>query len=175
MRDALATAWLSSPLGPIALTATASALVSVELGATPAPGAAPPASGALLAEARRQLAAYFAGRLREFDLPLAPTGTPFQLRVWQALRTIPYGETTTYGALAARLGQPGAARAVGGANHDNPLGIVIPCHRVIGANGALIGYAGGLDKKAWLLAHESPQRSLRAHHSTSTPASASGL
>ena len=105
-------------------------------------------------EARAQLEDYFAGRRRTFDLPLAPVGTPFQRRVWEALREIPYGETVSYGVLAARLGQPGAGRAVGLANGQNPISIVIPCHRVIGAGGALTGYGGGLERKRWLLALE---------------------
>lgn len=113
----------------------------------------PPASP-LLRECVRQLNAYFAGQRTVFDLPLYMEGTPFQLRVWQALRSIPYGETCTYGQLAAMLGQPTAARAVGGANHRNPLCILIPCHRVIGADGSLTGYGAGLDMKAWLLDHE---------------------
>jgi methylated-DNA-[protein]-cysteine S-methyltransferase len=102
-------------------------------------------------EANRQLSAYFAGRLRQFDLPLRPDGTPFQQSVWGALLRIPYGETTTYGALARNLGKPDAARAVGLANGSNPIPIVIPCHRVIGARGRLTGYGGGLDLKRRLL------------------------
>jgi methylated-DNA-[protein]-cysteine S-methyltransferase len=102
-------------------------------------------------EARRQLTAYFAGELREFDLPLAPEGTPFQKAAWAELCRIPYGETRTYGAQAARIGQPNASRAVGAANGRNPLGIVIPCHRVIGASGKLTGYYGGLSIKEALL------------------------
>lgn len=105
----------------------------------------------LLQEAARQLAAYFAGRLRRFELPLRPAGTPFQQRVWAALCEIPYGEVRSYGAIAARIGAPKAARAVGRANHGNPLPIVIPCHRVIGASGALTGYGGGLPIKEYLL------------------------
>ena len=101
-----------------------------------------------------QLAAYFAGTLRDFDLPLMPQGTPFQLDVWEALRKIPYGTTTSYGALAADLGRPGASRAVGGANHNNPLPVVVPCHRVVGADGTLGGYAGGVRFKRILLDHE---------------------
>jgi methylated-DNA-[protein]-cysteine S-methyltransferase len=101
-----------------------------------------------------QLDAYFAGSLRDFDLPLAPEGTPFQLRVWNALREIPYGETISYGELARRLGNPSASRAVGLANGANPLPIVIPCHRVIGASGKLTGYGGGLPVKEKLLALE---------------------
>ena len=98
-----------------------------------------------------QLDAYFAGTLTTFDLPLAPRGSDFQQRVWAALREIPYGETESYGELAERIGSPGGARAVGLANGKNPIGIVIPCHRVVGANGALTGYGGGLDRKKQLL------------------------
>lgn len=98
-----------------------------------------------------QLAEYFAGRRTTFDLPLDPRGTAFQLRVWAALRDIPYGATASYGQVASRLGQPRAARAVGGANNRNPLPIVVPCHRVIGAAGALVGYGGGLRFKEYLL------------------------
>ncbi|BAU87117.1 methylated-DNA-[protein]-cysteine S-methyltransferase [Streptomyces laurentii] len=105
-------------------------------------------------EAVRQLDAYFAGELNEFDLPLHLVGTPFQLRVWAELRRIPYGETRTYGELAEDLGNPAASRAVGLANGKNPVGIIVPCHRVIGASGSLTGYGGGLDRKRRLLAFE---------------------
>ena len=98
-----------------------------------------------------QLGEYFAGERTDFDLPLAPTGTDFQQRVWAALRTIPYGETWSYGRLAEAVGQPGAARAVGLANGRNPLSIVVPCHRVVGSSGKLTGYAGGVERKAFLL------------------------
>lgn len=108
----------------------------------------------MLKHPREQLQAYLAGELREFELPLAAAGTPFQQRVWRALCDIPYGETISYGELARRIGQPKAARAVGLANGQNPISIVVPCHRVIGANGALSGYGGGLERKRWLLAHE---------------------
>jgi methylated-DNA-[protein]-cysteine S-methyltransferase len=110
----------------------------------------------------RQLRAYFEGELREFDLPLAPEGTEFQMRVWQSLRAIPYGETISYGQLAARLGNPKASRAVGLANGSNPIPIIIPCHRVIGSDGSLVGYGGGLENKKILLALESRQRALIA-------------
>ncbi|HEX5761423.1 MAG TPA: methylated-DNA--[protein]-cysteine S-methyltransferase [Thermoanaerobaculia bacterium] len=100
---------------------------------------------------RRQLAEYFAAQRTAFELPLAPAGSPFQRRVWEALLAIPYGRTRSYGELAAAVGRPGAARAVGRANHDNPIGVVIPCHRVIAAGGALTGYAGGLHRKRYLL------------------------
>ncbi|MEM7050736.1 MAG: methylated-DNA--[protein]-cysteine S-methyltransferase [Acidobacteriota bacterium] len=105
----------------------------------------------LLAEAKGQLDEYFAGERRRFDLPLAPRGTDFQLQVWDQLLEIPYGETRTYGDLAAAHGGPGAARAVGQANHNNPIGIIIPCHRVIGSGGKLVGYASGLERKKQLL------------------------
>jgi methylated-DNA-[protein]-cysteine S-methyltransferase len=100
---------------------------------------------------RAQLEAYFAGRLQEFDLPLAPQGTRFQQSVWEELGRIPYGTTLSYGELARRIGLPNAARAVGMANGRNPIGIVVPCHRVIGANGTLVGYGGGLERKVTLL------------------------
>jgi methylated-DNA-[protein]-cysteine S-methyltransferase len=157
---------VSSPIGPLTLTAEAGALTGIDFG-TPAGYAGGASSGAagdaapappvspVLAEAGQQLAAYFASERREFDLPLRPSGTPFQLTVWEALRRIPYGETVTYSELAAAIGRPAAARAVGSANHHNPLAIVVPCHRVIGADGTLTGYAGGLATKAALLALES--------------------
>ena len=104
--------------------------------------------------AQAQLAEYFAGTRREFDLVLDAAGTNFQLRVWNVLRSIPYGATISYGAQATALGEPGAARAVGAANGRNPLSIVVPCHRVVSSSGGLTGFAGGLDTKAWLLEHE---------------------
>ncbi len=116
-------------------------------------------SDPLSQEAARQLNEYLSGTRQAFDLPLAPSGTPFQRKVWNALLEIPYGDTWTYGQLATHIGHPGAARAVGGACHNNPISIVIPCHRVVGSNApaqastprGLVGYAGGLDKKKWLL------------------------
>lgn len=108
----------------------------------------------VLVETRRQLDDYFTGARRRFELPLAPAGSPFQREVWRALCEIPYGETTTYGALAAGLGRPAASRAAGAANGRNPIGIVVPCHRVIGSGGQLTGYAGGLQRKEALLALE---------------------
>jgi methylated-DNA-[protein]-cysteine S-methyltransferase len=145
---------VDSPIGPLTLTAQGGALTAIDFGAADDLGSGGPIDP-VLAEAARQLAAYFAGELREFDLPLRPSGTPFQVTVWEALRRIPYGGTTTYGELARRIGRPTAARAVGRANGQNPLPIVVPCHRVIGADGTLTGYAGGLDIKAALLAVES--------------------
>lgn len=109
-------------------------------------------------EVVRQVEEFFAGRRTAFDLPLAPEGTEFQQRVWAALREIPYGETVGYGELADRIGRPGAARAVGRANATNPIAVVVPCHRVVGADGRLTGYAGGVDRKARLLALEAGER-----------------
>ncbi len=108
----------------------------------------------VLRAAARQLEEYFAGRRRRFDLPLAPEGTPIQRAVWEALRAIPYGETQSYGDVARRIGRPKAVRAVGAANGSNPISIVVPCHRVIGADGSLTGYGGGLPRKKKLLALE---------------------
>jgi methylated-DNA-[protein]-cysteine S-methyltransferase len=112
------------------------------------------ANAAVLVAAARQLEQYFAGKRLEFDLPLAAAGTAFQQKVWRSLCGIPYGVTASYGEIAGRLGQPTASRAVGLANGRNPIAIVIPCHRVIGANGTLTGYGGGLPRKQWLLQHE---------------------
>ncbi len=117
-------------------------------------GYQPELDAAPLAEACRQLDDYFAGRLRQFELDLAPKGTPFQQTVWQNLLTIPYGTCTTYGAMAAALGNPNASRAVGLANGQNPIAIIIPCHRVIGSNGKLTGFGGGLPAKHKLLTIE---------------------
>ena len=117
---------------------------------------------------RAQLDEYFAGEIDTFEVPLAPAGTPWQQAVWSALLEVPYGETITYTELAARAGRPGAARAAGTANGRNPISILVPCHRVVGTSGALTGYAGGVDAKAWLLAHERRVRS-RAPSPGSTP------
>ena len=110
-----------------------------------------------MADVVAQLRAYFDGTLHTFSLPLAFTGTPFQREVWEALRQIPYGATCSYAQLAERIGRPDAVRAVGAANGQNPIPIIVPCHRVIGANGTLTGFGGGLPMKKWLLAHESQQ------------------
>lgn len=108
-----------------------------------------------------QLREYFAGARTRFDLPLAPRGTAFQRQVWEALRPIPHGMTTSYGAIAASIGRPTASRAVGAANGQNPIAIVVPCHRVVGSTGALTGYGGGMERKRWLLDHETAQRQSR--------------
>ena len=141
---------INTPLGPLAICEEDGAICAIEF----TEGELCPPATPLLQEAARQLTAYFDGTLTDFDLPLHMTGTPFQLRCWQALRTIPYGETISYGEQARRIGSPRATRAVGGANHRNPISIVVPCHRVIGADGSLTGYGGGLGMKRWLLEHE---------------------
>ena len=113
-----------------------------------------PTEDRVLADACRQLGEYFAGSRQEFDLPLDPRGTPFQHAAWEALRAIPYGSTVSYGEQARRLGDSRKARAVGAANGRNPISVVVPCHRVVGADGSLTGFAAGVDVKAWLLDHE---------------------
>jgi methylated-DNA-[protein]-cysteine S-methyltransferase len=118
----------------------------------------------VLREAEAQLGAYFDGELTEFDLPLAPHGTGFQLRVWDALMRIPYGTTTTYGAVAEAVGRPDAVRAVGACNGQNPIAVIVPCHRVIGADGSLVGYGGGLDRKRLLLELELEHTAPRLFH-----------
>ena len=148
---------VESPVGPLLLVEQDGRLTGLYTdGQRHLPDAATfgPRDDDVLTEAREQLLAYFAGELRDFDLPLAPLGTPFQVDVWEALRRVPYGRTCTYGELAAAVGRPTAVRAVGAANGRNPISIVVPCHRVVGANGKLIGYAGGVDRKAALLSLE---------------------
>jgi methylated-DNA-[protein]-cysteine S-methyltransferase len=137
----------SSPLGPIHLRSDAGALVALTFGSAPDHDAADP----VLRSACAQLDEYFAGGRRTFDLPLRLDGTAWERHVWAALLEIPYGTTATYGELAAKLGAPGSARAVGSANGRNPVSIVVPCHRVIGAGGALTGYAWGVERKGGLL------------------------
>lgn len=161
--------WMESPVGKLLLAADNLGLRHVifsggrEL-AEPRPDWCPNLKGdiAPLAETIRQLRAYFAGELHDFDLPLAPQGPAFHQRVWRALCKIPYGETISYGELARRVGSPNASRAVGRANGANPIAIVIPCHRVIGSNGKLTGYGGGLPRKEFLLGLERKQSSLFA-------------
>lgn len=153
----LFSATLASPIGEIEIQSTSEKITALHfLNDDVGDGgiALPPDSPVCLAASVTQLAAYFAGQRRHFDLPLAPAGTDFQQQVWRALQEIPFGQTTTYGRLAVELGNPGATRAVGLANGRNPIGIIIPCHRVIGHNGKLTGYASGLWRKAWLLQHE---------------------
>ena len=141
---------VETPIGPLALSADAGRLSGVAF----APSAATRSREPVLLQAEAQLHAYFARELERFELPLAPRGTAFQLSVWEALLEIPYGSTTTYSELAEAIGRPSACRAVGAANGRNPLAVVVPCHRVIGAAGALAGYGGGLESKRLLLAFE---------------------
>jgi methylated-DNA-[protein]-cysteine S-methyltransferase len=152
---------IDSPVGPLTLVAAGSTLVGLSMSEqrhAPAPESfGEPAAeddSEPLAEAARQLREYFTGQRTEFDLLLAVDGSAFQRRVWAALRDIPYGDTVSYGQLADRIGQPTASRAVGLANGRNPIGIIVPCHRVVGADGSLTGYGGGIERKRYLLAHE---------------------
>ncbi|GAA1596634.1 methylated-DNA--[protein]-cysteine S-methyltransferase [Streptomyces globosus] len=152
---------VDSPYGPLTLVASDGVLCGLYMvgqrhrPAEEAFGARVCAEEEPFPEVVRQLAAYFAGDLTRFDLPLRMEGTPFQRSVWDQLVQIPYGQTWSYGELAARLGKPNASRAVGLANGKNPIGIIVPCHRVIGASGGMTGYGGGLDRKVRLLRHES--------------------
>lgn len=140
-----------SPIGPLTLTATADALTSLDFGDTRAFGDTPTP---LLKQSAQELEEYFAGVRKTFTIPLAPTGTAFQKKVWSALLEIPYGRTATYGEIAAKIGKPGGAVAVGQANSRNPIPILIPCHRVIGADGKMVGYTGGMHIKEALLGIE---------------------
>ena len=139
-----------TPLGQIGLGTQEDAICRLYLPGAPVPRLACRETPVLM-EGKRQLLEYCAGKQRAFSLPLAPAGTPFQALVWRELEQIPWGETRTYGQIAARIGKPKACRAVGMANHCNPIPIIIPCHRVIGGNGKLVGYAGGLECKRALL------------------------
>ena len=151
---------IRSPRGDLGLVATSTALIAVlwpeerdgrvRFAVEPTDG-----SNEVLRRTSDQLGEYFEGDRRVFDLPLELRGTEFQREAWQALADIPYGETSTYGKQAVAIGRPRAIRAVGSANGRNPLSIVLPCHRIVGANGKLTGFAGGLDTKRWLLVHES--------------------
>lgn len=144
---------MRSPIGTLCLAAEDDQLVGLCLPDRPAP-TGPRQRSAVLVEAASQLEQYFAGERRDFDLPLAPSGTAFQTAVWRALAEIPFGVTCSYGELARAIGRPAASRAVGAANGANPIAIILPCHRVIGSNGTLTGYGGGLPMKRWLLDHE---------------------
>lgn len=146
---------LESPIGPLTLRSDGAAVTALLFGAR---GETSPLPCPVLNRAALELAEYFAGKRRRFTIPLSPAGTDFQRWVWAALKSIPYGETITYGALAARIGNPRACRAVGMANNRNPIPIFIPCHRVVGADGSLTGYAGGLDAKRLLLELEGSGR-----------------
>ena len=158
MSDNTLYTYLRSPLGDLLLFGDEQALRGVYMDAKAPPGWR--SSDEAFAAAGEQLDQYFAGERRDFDLPLDLRGTPFQRRVWQALLTIPYGETRSYGELAAQIGRPDRPRAVGAANGRNPVSIVVPCHRVIGSDGGLTGYGGGLARKRWLLDHEAGRLAL---------------
>lgn len=155
---------IDSPVGELLLTATADGLTGVCFarsahGHRPDPGwqrarAVPNAAAHAIDKARDELLAYFAGTLTQFTVALATTGTPFQTRVWDELRRIAFGETISYLELARRMGDARAVRAVGGANGRNPIPVIVPCHRVIGADGSLTGFGGGIERKRWLLRHE---------------------
>jgi methylated-DNA-[protein]-cysteine S-methyltransferase len=143
---------IDSPVGPLKIEGDDRSITGIWLNAKGAITRGR-ASG-VLADLEQQLDAYFSGASKTFDLPLAPKGTPFQIDVWTALQAIPYGATCSYSDVAQKIGRADAVRAVGAANGQNPIPIVIPCHRVIGANGSLTGFGGGLPMKKWLLAHE---------------------
>ena len=146
--------WMESPVGELLIVADETTLRMISFREGRYPGKVADGwrrGGAVVANAREQLGEYFAGRRRRFDLSLAPSGTAFQLHAWQALQDIPYGATCSYGEQARAMGQPRAVRAVGAANGRNPIPIVVPCHRVIGGDGRLTGYAGGLDIKKFLI------------------------
>lgn len=150
---------MPSPVGTLTLVANPQGLAAIlwpeeRPGRVPLGDLAEAPDHPVLREAEAQLSAYFAGERTMFDLPLAPDGTDFQKQVWAELRAIPFGETRSYGQIARAIGRPAAVRAVGAANGRNPLSIVAPCHRVIGGDGRLTGFAGGLEAKRYLLAHE---------------------
>jgi methylated-DNA-[protein]-cysteine S-methyltransferase len=160
---------ISSPVGPLTLVASVSALVAI-LWDKDRPGRVPLGDmrecedNATLNETERQLKQYFAGERTQFDIPLHFRGTDFQKEVWNALLRIPYGQTRTYGEIAEEIGKPKAVRAVGAANGRNPISIIAPCHRVIGASGALTGFAGGLDRKETLLVLEDARKASSFAH-----------
>ncbi|MDX6594336.1 MAG: methylated-DNA-[protein]-cysteine S-methyltransferase [Gaiellales bacterium] len=148
---------IDSPIGDLLLTADGGALTALDMEPLPERPKTP-AGNPVLTAARKQLERYFAGRLMQFDLPLAPAGSPFAQQVWLELQQIPFGQTVTYADLAQLVGRPGHFRAVGSANGRNPISIIVPCHRVVGSNGSLTGYSGGVERKRWLLDHESESR-----------------
>jgi methylated-DNA-[protein]-cysteine S-methyltransferase len=157
--DGLTSTSVPSPVGPLTVVASDVGVRAVlwpseDPRRVPLDEAAADAQHPVLACAAAQLAEYFDGTRQDFDVPLDPVGTEFQQSAWRALRTIPYGETVSYGEQAERMGDKRKARAVGAANGRNPISIIVPCHRVVGANGSLTGFAGGIDTKAWLLDHE---------------------
>ena len=166
---------IPSPVGMLEIAGTEKGVVSVNFARKDAPAKMPAKKGvsgkgapvksaaksaqsasvpAPLRDCARQLEEYFAGHRKSFDCSLDLQGTDFQKKVWRALMKVPYGKTASYGKIARAVGRPGAARAVGGANHNNPVAVIVPCHRIIGADGSLTGYGAGIERKAWLLEHE---------------------
>lgn len=171
----------SAALGLIEVVATDVAVVAIyfaehrNAGALETRRLGPSARHDVLGRAVRELEEYLAGTRESFALPLAPRGTAFQRAVWEALTAIPFGETRSYAEIAVAIGRPRAVRAVGGANARNPLSVVVPCHRVVGSRGDLTGYAGGIERKRWLLAHESTAcRTLPSRRASATPGAAAG-
>jgi methylated-DNA-[protein]-cysteine S-methyltransferase len=154
MGEPLASRTCESPLGELILVGTRTGLREILWEEDDVPAGTERRGNDVLEDGAEQLGAYFAGALRRFELPLDLVGTPFQLQAWRALADVPYGTTVSYGEQARRLGRPAAARAVGAANGRNPVPIVLPCHRIVGADRSLVGFGGGLDRKAWLLSHE---------------------
>ena len=152
---------MESPVGALLLAGDGSGLRKLSFRREPAPGWLP--DDGRLEPVVEQLAEYFAGARTEFTVAIAPEGTSFQRAVWRELCNIPYGHTTSYGELARRIGTPSASRAVGAANGANPLAIIVPCHRVIGSTGKLVGFGGGIETKQWLLSHERKQSPLYLH------------
>lgn len=157
--------YMRSPVGLLGIAEENGQVTDLFFGYDKAPIGTLETETPVLLRAKKQLLEYFDGARREFDVPLDPHGTPFQLSVWEALLTIPYGETRSYGQIAAQIGNPEASRAVGMANHSNPISIFIPCHRVIGQDGSLTGYGGGMENKKFLLEleqkHRKPQGIIR--------------
>jgi methylated-DNA-[protein]-cysteine S-methyltransferase len=169
---------LSSPLGKLLLTSDGHALTGLFMtrlaeSSAPETAAAWKQDDAVFREVCQQLTAYFDGETNRFDVEMNVVGTPFQRRVWHELCNIPFGSAISYAELARRIGRPGASRAVGGANGQNPIAVIVPCHRVIGADGGLGGYGGGLDRKRWLLEHEA--EALARHPHWRTPPSAGAI
>lgn len=152
MTDYMGVLYYESPIGLIEIKGTENAVTEIRF--TDEKMEVAESNFPVLQKSREQLDAYFSGRLKEFNVPLKFEGTDFQKQVWQELMQIPFGETATYGEIAKKIKRAKAVRAVGGANHNNPISIIIPCHRVIGSNGKLVGYGGGLWRKQWLLEHE---------------------
>ena len=145
---------IDSPIGLLGLVVSRGAVTELRMDAAPRTTTGDAADNKLMHEAVAQVEAYFDGSLKEFELPLRSEGSPFQRAVWRELEGIPYGTVTSYGEIARRIGKPTASRAVGAANGRNPIAIIVPCHRVIGADGSLTGYGGGMWRKEWLLNHE---------------------